>query len=277
MIYLKDSGFFFRALWWCLLFVYWGLFGQTSALPDSGVNGMGVRYIHQGGRHVGDVWFNQAGLAFLEFPEAGLFAGLPFSIPGFQHAGLAVAVPVGGGGVGISWQRLGYGDYYLQRSGLSYSRLLWKSLALGLRWNVANSGLPGLRSPLQMDADVGIMTRIGSRLRFGFHAARLVSSEQNQPIAVHLGLAFRSSEKLWLAFEVEKDVDFAPNLRLGVEYCPSERLFLRFGSAVRPSFVFMGLGFAFPGGFMLEFATEMHATLGLSPSIGITYAKKKMP
>jgi len=251
------------------------LIGQISAFPEPGVNGTGIRYLPFTGRSSESIWWNQAGLAQLGKPTVGIFSALPFGVPELRHAGIAVTLPLGIGGGGFSLQRLGNGNYYGQQIGFAYGRPLHESLAIGARWNISALSMPGRENPLQMDADFGFISKIGARVQFGFHAAGIWSLRKARPVAVHVTMGFKSSEKVFLALEIEKDVDFPPDLRAGVEYRPSESLFLRFGSSLNPAKALFGVGYLLSEGISVDFAVEMHTTLGLIPCFGLTYQKRK--
>ena len=250
---------------------------QSTALPDAGSIGLGVRYLPLPGARGQNVWFNQAGLAFLQQPEGGAFASLPFGIPDLTNMGLAATFPFGGGGAGLTLQRLGNGNFYAQQIGLAFGRKLQESLAIGTRWTLSQTRLPGSRYPLGLEADIGLVSKIGARLQFGIHVAHILTTSKSKPVVAHVCMGYKSSEKVFLALEIEKDVDFPPDLRAGLEYRPSESIFLRFGSAVNPPMANFGVGYLLPNDLSLDFAVEMHATLGLIPSIGITYRKNKIP
>jgi hypothetical protein len=251
--------------------------GQVSVLPDAIPTGTGVNYLPYPDGEVQNVWFNQAGLASLLHPQAVVFATLPFGTPDLTHLGMAATFPFGGGGGGFSMQRLGNGNYHIQQIGMAYGRKLYESLYVGARWTILQTRLPGSEKPLGIGADIGLVSKIGSRLQFGIHVAHILSAGKSHPVVVHVGMGYKSSEKVFLAIEVEKDVDFPPDLRVGMAYRPSESLFLRFGSAVNPAKANFGVGYLLPRDLSLDFAVEMHATLGLIPSIGITYSKNKIP
>ena len=94
-------------------------------------------------------------------------------------------------------------------------------------------------------------------------------SRQRSPS--RLGIGWQVSDKLLIASEVEKDIDYAFRWKNGLSYQPVPPLFLRAGFATEPSMLYFGVGFAFGNGFQADMAGSFHQALGFSPAAEVIW------
>lgn len=59
---------------------------------------------------------------------------------------------------------------------------------------------------------------------------------------MRLGALYNFSKQVFLTVEAEKDVDFNPTIRGGIEYRPTPNFYLRVGAAAIPSLMAFGFG-----------------------------------
>ncbi|NLJ81608.1 MAG: hypothetical protein GX330_00575, partial [Bacteroidales bacterium] len=90
---------------------------------------------------------------------------------------------------------------------------------------------------------------------------------------IRLGLVYNISEKCLLTSEIEKDMNYTPTFRLGVEYEINEYLFLRMGLSF-PDFEYaFGVGWKIKS-LKIDFSSNYHTVLGYSPQLSLNYTIK---
>lgn len=230
----------------------------------------------------GDLWGvqnNPAALAFITKPQAGAFYESRFLVPGLGQSAVAVALPTKPGVFGVSMNSLRLQNLYMaNKVGLGFSKTFGPkvSAAVQLNWVYTRFG-NNYGAASAAVGEVGIMAEPIRNLTFGVHLfnptrSRLGGdSDEKLPTVMRLAGAYKFSDKLLVTVEAEKDVDYKPVIRGGIEYRPSEMLYLRAGGASNPGLSAFGFGLVLKQ-LRLDVASSFHPQLGFSPSVGLQYA-----
>jgi hypothetical protein len=75
--------------------------------------------------------------------------------------------------------------------------------------------------------------------------------------------------------DVDKDIDFGPRLRIGVEYTLANVLALRVGGVSNPGTFHAGIGLEISKRFNIDLGTGYHTALGFTPAIGLTFSSRE--
>ena len=127
---------------------------------------------------------------------------------------------------------------------------------------------------------IGLISRLSNELSLGvyiYNPTRNKLAEfdnERIPTIMKLGLDYHFSEKVILALETEKNIDFDAILRLGIEYHIINKLYLRGGIATDPIQSSFGFGLELKE-FKIDFSSSFHQTLGVTPGISLLYTVAK--
>ena len=248
---------------------------------------------HIGGREAGmgnasvglhSVWsahHNQAGLAFVNDISAGLYFENRFLLKGLSIQGGAFALPTKSGTFGLAITHFGDKNYSEGKYGLSYGRKLGENVAMGLGLNYVSTRFGGTYGKAgTVTAELGFQTKLLDKLTLGAHVYNplRVTIDQDRieriPVILRIGGAYEFSEKVIASVEVEKDIDYKGIVKAGLEYKPTEKIYLRAGVASNPVYSSFGVGLNLSQ-FQVDFSTSYHYTLGFTPQIGLRYKFKK--
>jgi hypothetical protein len=232
-----------------------------------------------------DIWsiyHNQAGIAHLEHLQAGAFYENRFLVNELAYAGFAVASPLGGGSIGLSYGGFGYSVYRESKVGLAYAMKLGDRLSAGVqlnyqhvRINADNYGARGV-----LTAELGVQMQLSERVTAAAHVFNPTNTQLTEfdgerlPAALRIGLGYQISEEVLAAAEAEKDIDNQALFRAGIEYHPVDIFYLRLGASSSPNLFSFGLGFKFDQ-FSFDLAASYHSFLGYSPQASLTYHPSK--
>lgn len=245
---------------------------RSAAMAKSGLTYCDIWSIYQ----------NQAGLAYIEGPTAGVFFENKFLVKDLAYAGFAGALPLGNGAIGLSYSNFGYDVYHEGNIGLAYGMKLNKRLSVGVRLNYQSTRIAahdyGRRGALT--ADAGLRFQVADKVSLAAHISNPTRTklsdyaDERIPTLLRFGVGYQISEDLLVTGEVEKDIDYDWSLRGGIEYRPAEILYLRLGASNNPGLFAFGLGLNF-NKFKFDLAASYHSYLGYSPQVSLTYAPGK--
>lgn len=246
---------------------------------------MGARFAGMGysGLALSDLWsirLNPAGLAALEVPTAGIFHQQHFLSPDLSHQGLAVAIPLGKGTLGIGGDRFGYSLYNQIKGSLGYAMRFGENIRAAVQFDYLGIQLgENYGSTGAFTAEIGMQAKLMDELWIGAHAYNLTKAklggpyDEEIPTILRAGLVYTFSTKLLMTADVEKDIDRAEQFRFGVEYHPNAVLFLRTGISTGPVQGHFGAGFRFKQ-LDIDLALSVRSQLGATPMIGLNYRFK---
>ena len=227
-----------------------------------------------------DLWCargNQAGLAGLEKPMAGLFYQQHWLSPDLSMQGLAFALPLGNGTIAASGQNFGFDLYREQQFGVAYAMRFGEGLRAGVQFDYLNVQLgEGYGSRATMIAQAGVQARLTEALWFGAHLFNPGQAElggrydEQVPTVLRAGFGYAFSERLQLNGAVEKDIDRDETFRAGIEYHPAQALFFRLGVSTGPVQGHFGMGMHF-GKFDADLAVSVRSQLGATPQLSLNY------
>ena len=179
-----------------------------------------------------------------------------------------------GGSVGIGLTYQGFDLYNEQGIFLNYSRRLLENLFIGANIHYKQFEISEHGSTNWFTFQLGIHVPLSDEWSFAasiYNPLSVDISDTDSDITmISVGIRYSPSTKTTLFAEVDKDIDFDPNLKVGIEYLPLESLFIRFGYSSDPSAVYFGFGFRLGSTIEVDLASSYHNFLGYSPAASIT-------
>jgi hypothetical protein len=220
---------------------------------------------------------NQAGLAYYDHFAAGFYYENRYLTKALSLKSGGVVVPTNSGNFGLNLTYFGYSKYNESKIGLSYARSFGDVLAIGLQLDYLHTSIAedyGNKGLLTFE--LGILSKINEHLSLGAHVFNPISAklaeyddERIQAI-IRVGAAYAFDNHLLVSAEVEKDMEFDPMFKLGLEYRIIEQIYVRGGISTNPGTYSFGFGLDF-NKLKIDFSSTIHQTLGYSPQISMYY------
>lgn len=246
---------------------------------------VGARFAGMGyaGLTVADLWslrLNPAGLAGLEKPTAGAFYQNHYLTKDLSHQGLAVAIPLGKGTLGIAADRFGYNLYNESKVSAAYAMRFGEGLRAAVQLDYLGVRLgENYGSSSAIAAEFGVQAKLTEALWIGAHVYNPTRAllggpyDERIPTLLRAGLGYTFSKKLLMTLDAEKDIDRQERFRIGMEYHPNEVLYLRTGISTGPVQGHFGAGFRFKQ-LDIDLAVSVRSQLGATPILGLNYRFK---
>jgi hypothetical protein len=259
-----------------LAFTYQSIFAGNEDYP------LGARQAGMGTAGVAfhDLWsvtHNQAGLALLTKPSFGLFYENKFALKELGLKAGAFAYPTSSGVFAIDLMQFGYSKYNESRIGLAYAKSLGKKFSIGVKFDYLNTFYAeGYGNKGTFIAEIGFLAQPIKHFFIGGHIYNLSRSkiaaydDERVPSIITFGIAYEFSEKVLCTVEAEKDLQYKPIYKVGMEYKFLENLFIRAGVTSNPNQMSLGIGYIYKK-IKADISFSSHQVLGISPHIGISY------
>jgi hypothetical protein len=238
-----------------------------------------------------DIWAiqnNMAGLAYFEHPAVAFSYQDFFLVNELGIKSGAFVMPTRSGAFGLNFNYFGYSQYSESKIGLAYAKSFGHGFSAGLQLDYLGYRLAGEYGNKNVFTfELGIQKEISEKLVIGAHAFNPIGVKLNDepndrvPSVYRLGIAWSVSDDLIIVLETEKDLDYKPLIRAGIEYRIANVAFARVGWSSVPtltgsdklsvsSMYTFGFGLML-GKFDLDFAASVHQTLGWSPCVSLAY------
>lgn len=221
---------------------------------------------------------NPAGMTGIDALTAGTHVEQRFALRELSAAQGGIVVPIGENqaiGARISW--FGLGEFGEGRYGLSYSIEPLEGVRIGSSINYYQTIIPAVGSGHSFFVDVGIQVDVTDRLTIGAFGVNLnratiqnLGEGSPLPTMIQAGLAFEASDQVRLMADISQELEGSLSLKAGIEYQPTDILYLRAGTQTGPATVSAGFGLQL-GQLQVDFASNYQALLGFTPHIGLTY------
>ncbi len=262
-----------------LIFAAWTAFSQ-------GWTPMGARSMAMANASttLNDVWayhHNPGALGDVKEFTAGLSYENRFLLKELQAQGFSVAVPMKVGVISVGGQFYGSSQYRTYKAGLGYSMKLSDKFFAGVQLNYLGLRLPeNYGSANTMTAEVGVYAKITDQWKIGasvFNLGRAKLSgyaDDRFSTMMRVGSSYNFSDKLIVALDFEKNLDYDLRIKTGVEYEVIKHFKLRGGFATAPIELSAGIGYQWKQ-IELGVGSSYHQVLGWSPNFSLVFQSDK--
>jgi hypothetical protein len=228
-----------------------------------------------------DLWSvraNQAGLAGLEHPVAGVYYQQHWLSSDLAMQGLAFALPFGKGCFAMNANSFGGNDLFTERQfGLAYAMRLSDRVRVGVQLDYLDLRFTeNYGSTSTVTAEAGLQAKLNDALTIGAHIynpnqARLGGPyDEKAPTLFNAGLGYQFNRQVLMTAQVEKDIDRDERYRVGIEYRPIEVLYVRTGISTGPVQGHFGAGLHLKK-LDIDLAVAAGSQLGTTPMINLNY------
>ncbi len=245
---------------------------SVSTLMGARANGMGYS-----SSSLFDAWglFNNvAGLAKTDHPTAVFAHDLRPLLPGANRTAAAFSWPVKFGVLGGGVFRFGDDLYSESLLSAGYSSQFGLA-ALGIKLNFIQYRAEGFGTKGVFTFNFGGIAELTPKLAVGAYITninqpKLSIDEERVPTLLTAGLCFKPTDKIIIATELEKDLDYATNWKTGLEYMFHKKFCARTGFNLQPNAAFFGLGFK-TSKFNIDYALQHSTNLSVSHQASVNY------
>ncbi len=220
---------------------------------------------------------NQAGLANYKNPAGGIYYENRFLMKELSLKSGAVIVPTNSGVFGVNLSYFGYSLYNEKKAGLAYGKALSKNLSAGIQLDYLSTHIAenyGKRDLVTFEA--GVIYMFNKNFGIGAHIFNPIRvkladyDDERIPTILCAGLSYKFSEKVFACIETEKNINYSPSVKAGLEYHVVKELYLRTGIKTNPISNTFGFGLEL-GNLKFDFATGIHQVLGYTPQLSLIY------
>lgn len=228
-----------------------------------------------------DVWStrnNQGSLGFVRQTEVGAFYENRFFVKELSQSGFTAALPIKKGTFGLSYTNLGYKLYKESHANLSYAMKLGENVSAGVAIDYLNTKIADIYGQANaFTGSAGVTAKVLPQLILSVHVfnpfrAKITNyNNEKIPSIMKFGAQYVFSKKVFLIAEAEKISSKKINIKGGIEYNPSQLIYIRVGGSSYPTQAAFGVGVNY-NGLKIDLSSAYHSVLGFSPQIGLTYA-----
>ena len=250
----------------------------TQSVPiHIGARANGIGYATSSLSDIWGIFNNIAGIAKIENTTAAFTYDLHPSIAGANRTAAVFAIPLKMGVVSGGAYRFGddlYNEHVIS-SGFSSKFGL---AALGAQVNYIQYRTEGFGSKGVFSINLGGIAELTPRLSIGAYIVNInqpsISSGEKLPTRLVAGIGFTPIDKVFLTTEIEKDLEYDPTWKAGLEYKFHTKFCARTGYNINPNTAFLGLGFK-TNKFNIDYALQHNVSLSLSHQATVSYQFKK--
>jgi len=198
-----------------------------------------------------------------------------FEIDGFDIVAGGAIHPFNFGNVGISILKFGDKLYNDQVASVAYGNKIG-FVRLGAKINYYQMRVDEFGTAGSLYFDIGGIVELVPKLSFGAYISNFTLSKLNisekisMPVIMKAGLSYRPTKLLSLDIDLFKDIEYEPNVKLGIEYIIVEKVYLRTGLNTNPLKGFFGAGILLAR-FQLDYAVGTNQFLGSSHQFTVSY------
>jgi hypothetical protein len=251
---------------------------QNGLPPMAGARGMAMGNASVTFRDINSAFSNQAGLAHLEGMAFTLGAERRFLLADINSYSAAFAYPTQSGTFGLALNYFGFSAYNEQRIGLAYGRKLLDNLSIGAQVDYLSTRIEEYGNTSNVTFEVGLQATLLKNAVLAAHVfspiRQDIVTDEPIPTVLKVGIGYTPSDKVTLSAEMEKDIDFDPVFKAGIEYYIVDALALRTGFSSNPSQNSFGFGLRLKSGLHIDVAAAYHYQLGVTPMFSISYQAK---
>jgi len=264
-------------VWYVLLFIFPYL-NQIFAQNHVGARLTGIG---ENGTAVNDVWSmqaNPAGISHLIKPTVSIGYAKHLFSNEISTQALVAVVPMSNNYTGFSFQHYGFTAYNELKMGLAYAKKFGNAFTAALNINYHQLKITnyGLKNGLSIDG--GILYCYSERLIFGAFVQNPykqkfsnIDIEAPIPTTFNIGASYHLTDKVLIAAGIDKIVERATAIRMGIEYKIIEILSLRTAISTQPFKQYAGFGLKYEK-LSFDMASSYDENIGYSPQISIGYA-----
>jgi len=250
-------------------------FAQSS-YPLIGPRAAGIGYATS---CVTDGWAtfnNPAGLAELKSLEVGsAYESVPGFSP-FNRMAAFISLPLKIGATSAGIFRFGDDLYNEQMINIGYANKFGLA-SLGARFQYIQYNIEGFGKKSVISFSFGGIAQLTPWLKFGAYIINIsqpeISEDEKLPTFLVAGISIKASEKVSALVEIEKDIEYEPKLKLGVEYEIHQKFAARTGINIHPQTAFFGFGFK-PGKLKLDYAYSYLPSVASRHQVSVGYLFK---
>jgi hypothetical protein len=191
---------------------------------------------------------NVAGLSSLEHESVFSSYDWQPSIPLGNRMAAGIGLPTKLGVAGVGFFRFGDNVYSEQIFSTGFANQFGLA-SLGVRVNYIQYSAEGFGRKGLVTVSLGGIAEITSKMKIGAHIINVnqpkLSSGETETLSTTLiaGVILTPTEKVSVAAEVEKVLEFQPTWKVAIEYAPLQKVAIRTGFNLHPSTAFFGAGF----------------------------------
>ena len=169
------------------------------------------------------------------------------ALTGANRLAASILTPIKIGTIGVGLFRFGDDIYSEHLVSIGFGSSIGNT-SLGAKVNYIQYRAESFGTNTAISIDFGGVTEITAQLSVGAYISNLTQSKligtdgERLPTKLVTGLGFRPSEKIFIATEIEKDLDYQTTWRSGLEYAIYKKVFFRTGFNMNPNAAYFGLG-----------------------------------
>lgn len=154
-----------------------------------------------------------------------------FNIEGSDRVAVTLIQPIKIGSIGFSAYHFGDDLYSEQMISAAFANKIGFVL-LGIRANYYQMRIDEFGTSSAVFINFGGIVELIPELSFGAHisnlsVSKLNNSEQTRlPVIMKVGVSYEPTDEIFLSFDLYKDVNFDPNLSIGLEYQIIDNIYL---------------------------------------------------
>jgi len=231
-----------------LFFIAWQASSAQSVSTLMGGRSAGMAYASATLHDEWSLLNNVGGLSKVTQPSAAFAYDVRAGLIGANRMAAVVVVPFKTGCSALGLFRFGDDLYNEQLITLGYSNQLGIA-SLGLKVNYVQYHAEGFGTRNAVSLNFGGLAQLTPQISVGAYIVNLnqpkLSTLDNERLPTKLvaGLAFQPNNKLLLLTEIEKDLEYDPTIKGGIEYTAYKKLTFRTGFNLHPNAIFLGFGF----------------------------------
>lgn len=228
-----------------LLLTCFTLASAQSVSTQIGARGNGIGYATATLFDTWGLFNNPAGTAKLEHTTTGFTYDLHPTPVGANRTAAVIALPISIGVISAGAYRFGddlYNEHVISASFGSKFGLA----SLGAQVNYIQYHAEGFGNKGVVSINLGGIAELTPQLSIGAYIVNLnqpkINEEEKLPTRLVAGIGFKPIEKLFIAAELEKDLDVEPIWKMGVEYAFHKKFSARTGFNLKPNTGFLDWG-----------------------------------